>query len=257
MLYMIGIGLNDHKDISVKGLEMVRKSSKVFLEAYTSILQCSLKDLEEFYQKSIVVCDREFVEQKVEAMLELALVEDVAFLVIGDVFGATTHVDLYQRALKKGVKVEVVFNASVLSAVGVTGLELYKFGKVTSICFESGKTAYDVVKMNKANGLHTLCLLDIKVKEPTKEALLKGFKEYLEPKFMTVNEGLQKLVDSGLSLDTLCVGCARLGGENIVKTGTVSSLLNYDFGKPLHCLIVIGDLHFVEEEMLNETRLPL
>ncbi len=35
---------------------------------------------------------------------------DVAFLVVGDVFSATTHTDLYLRAKEKGVKVKIVHN---------------------------------------------------------------------------------------------------------------------------------------------------
>jgi hypothetical protein len=38
MLYLIGLGLADEKDITVKGLEIVRKVERVYLEAYTSIL---------------------------------------------------------------------------------------------------------------------------------------------------------------------------------------------------------------------------
>ena len=38
MLYLIGLGLSDETDITVKGLELVRKASRVYLEAYTSIL---------------------------------------------------------------------------------------------------------------------------------------------------------------------------------------------------------------------------
>ena len=38
MLYIIGLGLADEKDISVKGLEIVRKAKRVYLEAYTAIL---------------------------------------------------------------------------------------------------------------------------------------------------------------------------------------------------------------------------
>jgi diphthine methyl ester synthase len=38
MLYIIGLGLADEKDISVKGLEIVRKAERVYLEAYTAIL---------------------------------------------------------------------------------------------------------------------------------------------------------------------------------------------------------------------------
>ena len=38
MLYLVGLGLGDAKDITVKGLEIVKKAEYVFLEAYTSIL---------------------------------------------------------------------------------------------------------------------------------------------------------------------------------------------------------------------------
>ena len=38
MLYFIGLGLADEKDISVKGLEIVRRAARVYLEAYTAIL---------------------------------------------------------------------------------------------------------------------------------------------------------------------------------------------------------------------------
>lgn len=38
MLYLVGLGLADEKDITVKGLEIVRKATRVYLEAYTAIL---------------------------------------------------------------------------------------------------------------------------------------------------------------------------------------------------------------------------
>lgn len=38
MLYLIGLGLGDAKDITVKGLELVKNAKEVYLEAYTSIL---------------------------------------------------------------------------------------------------------------------------------------------------------------------------------------------------------------------------
>ena len=38
MLYLIGIGLADETDITVKGLDIVKKANRVYLEAYTSIL---------------------------------------------------------------------------------------------------------------------------------------------------------------------------------------------------------------------------
>lgn len=38
MLYLVGLGLGDATDITVKGLQAVRGCSRVYLEAYTSIL---------------------------------------------------------------------------------------------------------------------------------------------------------------------------------------------------------------------------
>ena len=41
MLYLIGLGLADETDITVKGLTIVKKAARVYLEAYTSILLVS------------------------------------------------------------------------------------------------------------------------------------------------------------------------------------------------------------------------
>ena len=38
MLYLVGLGLADERDITVKGLDIVKKASRVYLEAYTAIL---------------------------------------------------------------------------------------------------------------------------------------------------------------------------------------------------------------------------
>jgi hypothetical protein len=38
MLYIIGLGLADEKDVSVKGLEIIKRAERVYLEAYTAIL---------------------------------------------------------------------------------------------------------------------------------------------------------------------------------------------------------------------------
>ena len=38
MLYLVGLGLADETDITVRGLEIVKKADRVYLEAYTSVL---------------------------------------------------------------------------------------------------------------------------------------------------------------------------------------------------------------------------
>jgi diphthine synthase len=252
-LYFIGIGLNDEKDITLKGLEAIKKCSHIYLESYTSKLQCPLEDLEALYGKKIILADRELVEKRAYEILEDAKKDNVAFLVIGDIFGATTHTDLMLRAKKEGIDCVFIHNVSILNAVGVVGLELYKFGKTTSIPFSTKsfnpETAYNVIKENKSIGLHTLVLLDLNPKENT---------------FLTVNDGIRKLLDiesqrneNVVTEDTLVVGCARIGGDFTIKGGTARHVLHEDFGPPLHCIIVPGKLHFIEEEALEQWKCSL
>ena len=249
-LYIIGLGLHDEKDITLAGLDAVKKCSKVYLESYTSKLQIESEKLEALYGKKIILADRDLVEKKAEdTILKDAEETDTAFLVIGDPLGATTHIDLYLRAKEKGIKIILINNASVMNAIGNVGLELYKFGKTTSIVFPDGnykpESCYDMIKQNKSIDAHTLCLLDIKADID---------------KYMTVNDAInilleieEKKQDKVFTEDTLVVGCARLGSPDcIIKVGTIKEILNHNFGAPLHCLIVPGKLHFKEEEMLEQ-----
>jgi diphthine methyl ester synthase len=45
MFYVIGLGLGDAEDITVKGLNVVRRASRVYLEAYTSVLTVGVEKL--------------------------------------------------------------------------------------------------------------------------------------------------------------------------------------------------------------------
>lgn len=40
MFFIIGLGLGDPKDVTVKGLEIIKSCERVYLESYTSILTC-------------------------------------------------------------------------------------------------------------------------------------------------------------------------------------------------------------------------
>ncbi|MFH1316248.1 MAG: diphthine synthase [Candidatus Woesearchaeota archaeon] len=246
-LYMIGIGLHDQKDISMNGLEVVKKCDSIYLEIYTSKLNCSKSDLEALYGKKIIIADREMVEKHAdETILNHSEQGECAFLVIGDVFSATTHTDLFIRARKKGVKVRIIHNASVLTAVGITGLELYKFGKTTSIPFENKdvKSPIDVFSQNQKNNMHTLFLLDLDPKND---------------KYMTVSEAAIFIMEKGVSGEMLAVGCAGLGSQDPeIKAGKISEFASQDnkskieFSKLPQCLIIPAkDLHFIEEEAVN------
>ena len=152
---------------------------------------------------------------------------------------ATTHIDLVLRAKERGIKVQIVNNASVISAVGITGLEVYKFGRITSIPFHNERVVapLSVLKENQKMGLHTLFLLDL---DPEKK------------RFMSVNEALEYLLRIGLDKEMICVGCAQLGSEEpVIKVGSAERLLKEEFAKYPQCLIIPGKLHFIEEESLE------
>lgn len=268
MLYLIGLGLGDEKDITVKGLEAVKSSDLVYLEHYTSILPGSsdVKKLEAFYGKKITLADREMIESGIDEVLNQASSgKTVSILVVGDPFGATTHTDLFLRAKEKGIKVEVIHNASVINAVGCCGLQLYNFGQVVSIPLFQGnwkpESFYDKIAVNLKNGLHTLCLLDIKVKEPNIQILeTKGKVVYDPPYFMTINQAIEQLLyvenvrKTGLLSETgtVCVGLARIGYmDQLVIAGTLGELKEKDFGAPLHSMIIVGKVHDLECEMLK------
>ncbi|MBI3035631.1 diphthine synthase [Candidatus Woesearchaeota archaeon] len=245
-LYFIGLGLNNEKDISINGLEAIKKCDIVYLENYTSTLNCKKEDLEKFYNKKITLARRSIVEADDNKIIENSKTKNVAFLVAGDPLVATTHIDLFLRARKDGIKCHVIHNASILSAIGATGLQAYKFGKTTSIPLENEnvESPYDALKDNLSLGLHTLFLLDLNPEEE---------------KFMGINDAIRYLLKIELkrnekifSEKTLCVGCARIGSENqVIKSGAAKELLKFNFGKPVHCLIVPGKLHFMEEEALE------
>src|SRR3989338_891104 len=244
-LYFIGLGLNNEKDISINGLEAVKKCDVVYLENYTSVLNCKKEDLEKFYNKKIILARRNLVEDDENEIIENAKAKNVAFLVAGDPLVATTHIDLFLRAKKEGIKCHVIHNASIISAVGITGLQAYKFGKTTSIPLQNDnvEAPYDALKGNLSLGLHTLFLLDLNPEDG---------------KFMSVNDTIRYLLkieikknEKVFSEKTICVGCARIGSEKqVIKAGAAKELLKFDFGNPVHCLIVPGKLHFMEQEGL-------
>lgn len=102
---------------------------------FLGILMISKEKLEEYYEKEFILADREFVESECQEMLERARDEQVSFCVVGDPFGATTHADLFLRCKELKIEVKVIHNASIINAMGCTGLQLYRFGEIISIPF--------------------------------------------------------------------------------------------------------------------------
>ncbi|KAK9247673.1 tetrapyrrole methylase [Lipomyces tetrasporus] len=264
MLYLIGLGLSSVEDITVRGLKVVQKCARVYLEAYTSILMAASKeDLESFYGKEVILADRELVESSSGAILEGADKVDVAFLVVGDPFGATTHTDLAIRARSLGIPFEAIHNASVMNAVGACGLQLYNFGQTVSLVFfmDSWKpdSFYDRIKENRKIGLHTLVLLDIKVKEQSFENMARGRMIYEPPRYMNIETAASQLLEiedirneKVYTADTPCVSVSRLGSSaQKFVAATLGELAEIESGEPLHSLVILGHrIHEMEIEYL-------
>ena len=165
MLYLVGLGLGGPDDITVKGLEIVKKAKRVYLDGYTSVMSCGREHLEKTYGCKINLLHRTEIEddEAAEKIFEGANIDDVVFLVVGDPLGATTHTDLILRARKKNISYKIVHNASIMNAVSSCGLQLYRFGKTVSIPYWTDdwrpESFIDGILCNKQNDLHTLCLL--------------------------------------------------------------------------------------------------
>eukprot|EP00397_Hematodinium_sp_SG-2012_P054536 GEMP01065846.1.p1 GENE.GEMP01065846.1~~GEMP01065846.1.p1 ORF type:complete len:273 (+),score=59.50 GEMP01065846.1:23-820(+) len=260
VLAFVGLGLGDHTDITVKGLETVKQSDYIYLESYTSVFpNLGKAKLEEFYGKDIIEADRDLVESGCEEMLERAKVGVVSFLVVGDPLCATTHTDLFLRAKKLNIEVKVIHNASIMNAVSSTGLQLYRFGETVSIPFWADNwrpTSFvDKIVQNSTQNLHTLCLLDIKVREQTIENMMKNRKVFEPPRFMTVAQAIDQLVEARPELaERRMVGVARLGSsDQIIRVAKASNLRDVDLGGPLHSLIIpAADVHDCEQLFLEQ-----
>jgi len=249
MLILAGLGLYDEKDMTLKTLEYAKKADKIYAEFYTAVLTgTTLDKIEEVLGKKIILLSREDVEYRGNKLIEESKNKVVMFLTAGDPMVATTHIDLVIEAKKRGIDVRVINAPSIYSAVGITGLQIYKFGRTASIVFPEPnyfpETPYNVIRDNLKMGLHTLCLLDIQIDKN---------------RFMSANEGLKILLEledrkreNILSEDTKVVVLARAGSlKPKIVYGKIGDLIDYDFGPPLHSIIIPGKLHFMEEEALK------
>jgi diphthine synthase len=244
MLYLIGLGLVDD-DITVKGLEAMKKADLVCCELYTNNWMGDLKKLEQKTEKKIRILNREEVES--DFLVAEAGKKDVALLVSGDPLAATTHFELVFQAKERGIACEVFHAPSIYTSVSETGLQLYKFGRATTIAYPEKDyfpmSPYDIIERNKNMGMHTLVLLDIK---PERQMTVKDGIELLLK--MEQNRKKQILSESGR-----LVACCRIGGsERKIKYAPASELQeDAELAKTPAIIIVPGELNFKEEEALE------
>lgn len=241
MLYLIGLGLNE-ESLGIEALEIIKKCNHVYLENYTVNFPYDTKDLLKIIgKKSITGFDRGEVES--DRLIKEAKKEDICLLIYGSPLFATTHLTLLNDAKKAKVETKVVYNASVFDAIAVSGLELYKFGKITSMPkWEkyNGRdykpdSFIDVVRENLSIKAHSLILCDIGL---SFDVAVKQLREAFEnKKFNLKNKKI--------------VVCSQLGTKNEnIAYAPIEDLLNKKFLMPF-CIIIPSDLHFMEKEWLE------
>lgn len=235
MLYLIGLGL-DEKSLSKEAIEIIKRCKKVYLDNYTVDFPYTHQELIDEIGKKVISADREKVEN-LEIVGE-AKKMDIALLVYGSPLTATTHITLIEEAILSGIKYRVMNNASILDAVAETGFQIYKFGKIASM--PAWKKSYepdsfmDIVKENKSIKAHTLLLIDIGLN-------IKQAVEQLE----------KAASNKGIKLDRLVI-CQCMGTKRQkILYREMEEIKEYTGVQKPYCIIIPGELHFVEKNMLE------
>jgi diphthine synthase len=234
MLYIIGLGLNA-RGISKEGVAAVEKCKKIYLENYTVEFPYGLESLH--MGQEVIRLERKDVESN--KLIKEAKSIHVALLVYGCPLFATTHTSLVLDARAAGIEVKVIQAASVFDAIGETGLQLYKFGKIASMPAWTDKYQPDFleyVEQNLSIKAHSLILIDIGLK--FEKALTQ-----LETAAKNRNMKLEKIIV-----------CRKMGTDwQKVIYNSIENLRHEEVRAP-YCIIIPSELHFMEKEFLESLR---
>lgn len=237
MLYIIGLGLNVD-GISKQGLEIIKKCKKIYLEDYTVDFPYSKEELRNIIGKKIIPVNRNFVESL--KIIDEAKKIDVCLLIYGSPLTATTHISLIQEAKKCNVRYKMIYNASILDAVAETGLQAYKFGKITSMPKWNKEKNFvpdsfmKVVQDNNSINAHSLILIDIGLEfQSALHQLEEASKKYK------------------IKIDKIII-CQALGTKyKKISYKNIEDLKKIKHIKKPYCIIIPSKLHFLEKEVLE------
>ncbi len=249
-LIFVGMGLSGFKTCSIETLEILDKTDLIFIEKYTNFIPEELPSIFKGIGSKLTYLHRSDLEENDEAFLNSLIGKNVALLVPGDPFIATTHNSLRLLAKKKGINCRIIHNTSIISAaVSASGLSSYRFGRTVTCPFPWNKSIfpYEILKNNQKINAHTLVLLDI---------------EERKNQFLYVNEAIDCFSDleaekmESVFLDTtLVIGLARIGYEdNFIAAGSSKNLKKlpwHEYGPPQSLIVCANDLHFTETEVLK------
>jgi len=215
MFWIIGLGIHGVMGIGLHSLEVLRSCDIVYVERYTSLISdTELHNLDRLIDKdgksNIVLVQRWFLEDGRE-LIDKAKSKKVALVTYGDPLIATTHTELFVRAVKNSIKVKVIHAASGISSlVGETGLHIYKFGRTVTIMSEpqSVVSVYNTLFDNLLLGNHTLILTEYNDRD--------GKVFFLDPSyaFESLLESERCLKNKACHQDTFAIIVSRIGTDH-------------------------------------------
>jgi len=251
-LWFIGSGLGDERDLSRRALDVLRGCDRVFAEEYTASLSPgSLDRLAAELGRPIRRLDRAELEVERPILDALEVGGRVALLVPGDPFAATTHVALRRAAEERGHAWRYLPNASIATAAaGFLGLMQYRFGRIVSLPFpEPGfapTSPLELIRANRAAGLQTLVLLDLRPSEGRYLSPPQALAILLErdPERLALPDGVELAV------------VARVGTPSAgAWYGPPARLRELDFGPPMYAIVVPApELHDEERAAIERFR---
>ena len=219
--------------ISLHGKKILKNCSKIYLENYTVEFPYTKKELEKQLKIKTIDAGREFVES--EKIIDEAENKDIALLVYGSPLSATTHISLINKAIKNKIKYKIMHAGSIFDAVAESGLQIYKFGKTTSLPkFTKSFTPtsfIEIIKDNQKINAHTLLLIDIGLS------------------FENAKQQLQQTKSSLFSSEKIIV-CSRLEIKSRFYYDKLENI-NAEKIKAPYCIIIPGKLNHDEEENLK------
>ncbi len=248
MLNIVGLGLNPKKHLTLEAMERIDESSTIFMENYTSrIVDMDKESLENLIKKDIEILEREDVEEG-KKIIEKAKESIVSLLVPGDPMIATTHVSLVLMAKDSGIPVNIVNGISIQTVIpSILGIQSYKFGRTVTIPLPEydfyPESVYRYIEKNIENGLHTIVLLDIR-KDLEMHAIMA----------LDILEKMESLYHSDvINEDRIIAVISKACSEKMkVNVDKFSRIRERDLGEPLHTIVILGNLHFMEREALRK-----
>ena len=231
-LNLISLGLS-LKSITAEALEAIKTSKQVYLETYTVKLPYTIKQLEKQIKKPITPAPRELVET--QELINQAKKQNIALLVYGNALSATTHITLITDCIKNKIPYNIIHNSGILEAISETGLQLYKFGKTSSL--PAWKPSYkpksflNIIKQNQKIKAHTLLLIDPE---------------------LDIKKTAYQLEECNIK-DKIIIA-QNIGSNNSkIYYDTINKLKNKKIQQPFAIVIPV-EMHFVEEETLEKLK---